>query len=323
MSNEIAAVFPLSDTQVVLIFPDAVDLSGTVEPDLFRFRSGIGVRGVRSFDERRQSLVLDVETMAALPMTVDQVSASKLRGRDGRPLGDVVSPLFIHAIQSPTELRPLHFEGKFPFTSTLVGHHVSVMCCTGCNGGVHDRGLVVLNNHVGGGWSSIWIRTDKTIDVPYPRWQRVLFAGGVIEEEGGSTVVVDRGWMVVKKTDEVAHHAPPALSLRSVDLPLDQTPSLLCKGLDAAWVQFENVLVESADRVPAVESQSNTTQLARTEIVISDNSGGRSVAWLYQRSAEGFKGGERIRVLRGFVHAEEPGRYVVLSDKEEDLIGVS
>jgi hypothetical protein len=40
----------------------------------------------------------------------------------------------------------------------------------------------------------------ETIEVPYPRWQKVLFAGGVMQEENGSTVVVDKGWMVVKKT---------------------------------------------------------------------------------------------------------------------------
>lgn len=103
----------------------------------------------------------------------------------------------------------------FPYASTLIDKHVTVMCCTGCNGGVRGRGFVVLNNHSGGGWSSIWVKTRQSIAVPYPRWQRIMFAGGVVSEMNGSTTVVDHGWMIIKKVDEPAHHAPPPLPNRN------------------------------------------------------------------------------------------------------------
>jgi hypothetical protein len=56
------------------------------------------------------------------------------------------------------------------------------------------------------------------------------------------------------------------------------------------------------------------------ELRVTDGSGGESAAWLYQASAFGLTSGARIARLRGFLHAEAPGLYVLLGDKEEDLL---
>lgn len=56
------------------------------------------------------------------------------------------------------------------------------------------------------------------------------------------------------------------------------------------------------------------------ELVVTDDSGGRSIAWLYQPTAFDLKDGQKLRQPRGFVHAEERGQYVLLSDKEEDIL---
>ena len=89
-------------------------------------------------------------------MRTDGVVVDSLRIQDARAartsgkLVQITTPRFIHGVKDPTELRALQLEGLFPFASRLIGVHVSVSCCTGCNGGVHDRNLVVLNHHVGG-----------------------------------------------------------------------------------------------------------------------------------------------------------------------------
>jgi hypothetical protein len=56
-----------------------------------------------------------------------------------------------------------------------------------------------------------------------------------------------------------------------------------------------------------------------TERVESDDSGGNAEAWLYQERARELRPSRRVAFLRGFVHGEEPGRYVLLSVKEEDI----
>jgi hypothetical protein len=316
--KELVAAFPLSYTQLVLVCPEPVHPSMT-ELSLYRLQSGLAVKDVQVDPERPDQLILQVEAMKTLPLTIDAVTIRNLQTADGRSLGEFISPRFIQGIQTPMELKIPNFEANFPYPSTLVGLHVSVMCCTGCNGGVHDRNLVVINHHVGGSWSGIWVRTEKTIETPYPRWQRVLFAGGVVAEEDGSTLVIDQGWMRVEKGDEPPHHAPPPLPIETIDLPAEHTPSLLAKSLDGTWVQFDDITIESVNQVEATEGKTKTVNLPRTEIVFRDKSGGRSIAWLYQPFGLNVQPGQTLKRLRGFVHAEEPGLYLLLSDKEEDI----
>jgi hypothetical protein len=230
------------------------------------------------------------------------------------------SPEFVLGVKNPSELKVPHLETGFPYSSTLVGVHVTVACCTGCNGGVHDRNLVVLNHHVGGPWTGIWVQTGKTIEAPYPRWQKVLCAGGVVAERNGSTNIVDKGWMELHKQFEVPHHAPPALPIETADFPNSPSKALFLKGLDASWVQFDDIRVDRAEAVAPTPPASKTVSLQRNEITFTDRSSGTSTAYLYQPSGLKVSAGQHVRMLRGFVHAEKPGLYVLLSDKEEDLV---
>jgi hypothetical protein len=69
---------------------------------------------------------------------------------------------------------------------------------------------------------------------------------------------------------------------------------------------------------PAGESAGG--DLPRTEITFRHEAGGRSVAWLYQASsALDLRERPSMKLLWGFVHAEQSGMRVLLSDKEEDL----
>ena len=104
-----------------------------------------------------------------------------------------------------------------------------------------------------------------------------------------------------------------------VDLPAARTTALTCKGLDGAWVQFNDITIDSAKWVDAPTKKPGTVSLPRTEIVLHDKSGGSSTAFLYQPTGHKVQAGQRLRQLRGFVHAEAPGVYVLLSDKEEDM----
>ena len=315
--NMLTSAYPLGETEIVLQFTDAI-MRSTLRTARFRFESGIKTRGIRVAQNEPRKLILKVGPIQT-GIRLDRVTVNGLRTSSGDPLERMESPPFIHGIRTPMELKVPYFEREFPYASTLVGSHVTVMCCGGCNGGIHPRGLVVLNTHSGGPFSGIWVRTGLTIPAPYPRWVRVMFLGGVIEEQNGSTAVVDKGWMTVAKDNENAHHAPPPLPIETVDLPVEKTTDLLAKSLDASWVEFKRVRIESIRHVSQSSGQGWKKNLPRSELVISDKSGGRSKAWLYMKSRERLRRGKRLRMLRGFVHAEGPGIYVLLSDKEEDI----
>jgi hypothetical protein len=310
------AVYPISDNELIAVHREPFHES-MARPDLYELESGVAVRAAQ-VDERRQThLRLQIESVNATPVRVDTLLVSDFKAADGRSLGALQSPPFIHGVQVPMDLKVPHMDASFPYASTLIDKHVTVMCCTGCNGGIHGRGFVVLNNHSGGGWSSIWVKTPKQLDVPYARWQRVMFAGGVLTELNGSTTVVDQGLMIVQMSDETAHHAPPALPVETNDLPAVGTESLIAKSLDAAWVQFSDLLLQRVRHV--ADEEIDEDDLPKTEVEFSDHSGGRSRAWLYQGGRMGLKESQKLSRLRGFVHAEKPGQYVLLSDKDEDL----
>jgi hypothetical protein len=312
------AAFPVSDTEIVLICPQAVHPSMDAA-NLYHLESGRAVRAVELNEEHAERILLRVESSMTDPkLTIDRVIITDFKSKERKKAREAISPRFIRNVYSAMELKVPHFSETFPYSSSLVGLHVSVECCTGCNGGIHDRNLVVLNHHLGGGWSGIWVQTGKTIEAPYPRWQKVLCAGGVIAELNGSMTVVDEGWMEIYKQNEIPHHPPPPpLPIETVDLPAEQTASLICKGLDGAWVQFQDITIEGAVFIDAQERIRGAVNLPRTEILLRDHSEGRSKACLYQASGHKVTAGQQ---LRGFVHAEEPGVYVLLSDKEEDIV---
>jgi hypothetical protein len=280
-----------------------------------RLKSGLRV-GQASLDAKDSRQVLfSARSMKTAPLTVDTASVT-VKGMTIDRARDSVR--FAHGILSPMELKLPNIDPEAAFGSTLVGVHVTVECCTGCNGGVHDRNLVVLNSHIGGPWTGVWVQTDKTIEAPYPRWQKVRCAGGVVAERNGSTTVVDQGWMEVVKQFETPHHAPPPLAVEAADLPRGRDTSLLAKSLDGSWVQLNDVIVNTAKPVEPLPSK-GTRRLFRNEVIVTDRSGGSAEVWLYQPSGLRLQVGDRLGVLRGFVHIERPGKWVILSDKEEDL----
>lgn len=314
-NGELLAAFPVSDHEIVLHFKKP--LPSTVDPRMFRSARGIQIRGARVEQTSPHEVVLDIEPLPRLPLAADSIAVSGLVAGDGSALGELQSPRFLHGVHSAMELKVPHAEAAFPFRSTLSGLHATVECCTGCNGGIHDRDLVVVNNHSGGGWSGIWVRTAKVIDGPYPRWQRVMFAGGILADEDGSLTLVDHGWMRVAKGDEAPHHAPPPLPVRTKDVPATRTESLLTKSLDGTWVELTDVKVVSAREVAPLKSEYSRT-LRRIELLVDDGSGPAN-AWMYQPSSAKVEVGQALASLRGFVHAEAEGVYALLSDKEEDL----
>ena len=124
--------------------------------------------------------------------------------------------------------------------------------------------------------------------------------------------------MEIHKKFEEPHHAPPPLPIECAQLPNTNSRELLQKGLDGTWVQFDGIQVEQAQTISPTKG-SKVLRLIRNEIVFSDKSGAKSTAYLYQPSGLKVRTGQKIKQLRGFVHAEGAGKYVLLSDKEQDL----
>jgi hypothetical protein len=305
--TRIVATYPLDAEHVVVRLAAPLDAPDDVS---FSLADGLPVRDATVDDQLPDRVALTVEPRSPVPLIIDHVVMSA----GSRP---VFGPPFAHGPLTAMEAKVPLFERRFPFSSRLAGVHVSVACCTGCDGGVHDRGLVVLNDHLGGGWSGIWVKTAQRIEGPYPRWQRMLFAGGVIQDHG-STEVVDHGWMEISKDDEEPHHPPPPLSISTVDVPAERTTSLRSRSLDGSWVEFSDVLVEAAEPVePPADREAG--RLPYTQITFQDQSGARSVAYVFQEQRSAMEAGTRIASLRGFIHAEAPGEYVLLTDKPEDI----
>jgi hypothetical protein len=147
----------------------------------------------------------------------------------------------------------------------------------------------------------------------------VEFLGGVLREEFGSTTIVDEGWMSVRLGNEANHEAPPPARVTAGDLPAEGTTSLLARSLDGCWVHFADVLIVDVKKAEDVAPTGHELRLPHVEVRFSDTSGKEAIAWLYQRSAFGLSTGDRFAAIRGFVHAEAPGRFVLVSDKDEDL----
>lgn len=313
-SQALLAAFPVEQSVLALRFARPL-APKDVRALSVRLKSGLraGRAALDPKDARR--VLLSTGRMKSAPLTVDVASVAVKGIAMDRSRSSV---RFAHGVLTPMELKIPNIQGDFPFGSTLVGVHVTLECCTGCNGGVHDRNLVVLNSHIGGPWTGAWVQTDKTIEAPYPRWQKVRCAGGVVAERNGSTTVVDEGWMEVVKQFETPHHAPPPLAIDAADLPRGRDTTMIAKSLDGSWVQLSDVTVKSAKTVEPPPSKS-TRRLTRNEITVVDRSNGEADVWLYQPSGLRLKVGDRLSTLRGFVHIERLGQLVILSDKEEDL----
>lgn len=314
------AVYPLDDSHLVILLDEPVasvpSRKANIDSD-----AGLTARSIQVDSDNPTRVVVTTKSMRTDGVVVDSLRIQDaLTARTSGKSVQVTTPRFIHGVKDPTELKALQLEGVFPFASRLIGVHVSVSCCTGCNGGVHDRNLVVLNHHVGGPWTGIWVQTAKTIEAPYPRWQKVLCAGGVISDYKGSVTVVDEGWMEIHKNLEVPHHSPPPLPVTCAQIPNSRSTTLLSKGLDASWVEFSNIVVESAEVSSPPQRTERIKRLTRNQIIFKDSSGAKSTAFLYQPSGLKVTSGARLKKLRGFVHAEAVGQYVVLSDKEEDIV---
>jgi hypothetical protein len=131
--------------------------------------------------------------------------------------------------------------------------------------------------------------------------------------------IVDRGWMAARRDNENPHHAPPPLPLHAIDVPAELTRSLETKGLDGSYVSFSDITIEKAHSIDGGLGQRTGSSVPAVEVQFTDESEGRTIAWLYQLSAQSLRPGQRLKRLSGFVHAEEPGRYILLTDKEEDV----
>jgi hypothetical protein len=307
----IRATFPVNDRTVAVLFTSP-EAAGEAMRKGLRLASGRSAEVRRLREGSPGEVLLDVDAPPEPGVVVDQVVVEGI--------GEDVGPRFVHGIRTPMELKAPYIEPRFPFGSTLVGVHVSVACCTGCNGGVHDRGLVVITDHVGGSWSGIWVQTVSPMPEDYARWQKVEFLGGVLREEYGSTTVADEGWMRVRLGEEDRHAPPRPVRVTAGDFPSGGTRTLLARSLDACWVEFVDVVVVQALKVEAPGSDKDgSVRLPRMEVLFSDSYDRGFIAWLYQPSAFNLSPGDRLASLRGFVHAEAPGRYVLLGDKEEDL----
>ena len=318
IATPVRAAFPLDEHSFAVICAGPVHPSAT-DRSAFRFKSGRAIEAVEVDPKASDRLILRVKPEPLPSFIIETISIQKLSLADGSSVKNVESPRFAGAIYNAMQLKVPHFSSEFPYASTLLDLHVTLACCGGCNGGVHGRGLSVLNTHTGGCFSGMWIYANRALIEPYPRWQRIVCAGGVVEERNGSTTIVDRGWMTARRDNEEPHQAPPPLPIHAIDVPMELTRSLETKGLDGSYVSFSDITIEKVRPIDGGLGQRTGAPVPAVEAQFTDESKAKSIAWLYQPSGQSIRPGQRMRSLAGFVHAEEPGRYILLTDKEADI----
>lgn len=150
---EARAAFPLDDNQLVVLLEEEISVAS--EKSLkAESHAGRLLRGVVVDPSDSRRLTLKLAPVRSHGIVIDFLRISgDIVDKLNRKAVSIKTPKFIHGIKDLTELKALQLDHQFPFASRLAGVHVSVACCTGCNGGVHDRNLVVLNHHIGGPWT--------------------------------------------------------------------------------------------------------------------------------------------------------------------------
>ncbi|AUT04585.1 hypothetical protein CLI64_29535 (plasmid) [Nostoc sp. CENA543] len=314
--------FPKSETELRVVFSEAVDRKSAENPLNYRTRSGMKIFAAHVDPNDPQRVSLVTEPMNGEAMEVDVLQAPGVETRDGRKLVHHDSPEFIQGIASIPEIqRPAINE--FPFPSRFVGKVASASC--GKDGGVDSNvlintfGFAFIHMQNGGPFNSLKIVTkqhilgiaEATRVLRAGQTVHVLWAGGEIRNVDGENQLVDTGYMEGSIIAPTPLKSPPPFPLRTDEIADKASRSLRATALQGVVVQFEDVII---DRL----LPSNPDGL-RT-IWFHNDTDEQLPAVLLDNVTTVLSVGQRLKYLRGIVHQPRAGEYEVIVELDQHLV---
>lgn len=318
-SGRLLIAFPKSETELRVVFSEAVDRRSAEDPSSYSAR-GLKILGARVDQESPDKVTLTTEPMNGEAMEVDVLSAPGVRTRANLRLAQPQSPEFIKGLASIPELqRPARQE--FPFTSRFVGKVASASC--GKDGGVDsnvliDRfGFAFIHMESGGPFNSLKIVTKRhlpgiteaTRSLRAGQTVHVLWAGGEVRSQDGETQLVDTGFMEGSIIAPNPLRSPSPFPIKGVEIAGDAARTLRAKGLQGVVVRFEDVTIDQV-------SEPDKTGLRSFKF--HDESGGQVAGVILGNVTTALRRGQKLDALRGLVHGNG-GKYEVIVELDQHL----
>lgn len=344
--------YPVSNTQLRVVFRTPIDLETALDPASYRLESGLEVSEVRihhnrgvEFDgddqeavengaadspsARRIRLTLTTEMMNGDLMDSDALLPLRVRTVDGDDLIDIASPPFIPGIasipqtQKPRELTP-------PFASRFERQIATESCQK--DGGANSAHLIdtlgfsFLHVERGGPFNSIKVVGSKhvpgiTEEVdrlrPHGLSPHILWSGAEIRTISGETRLVDTGFMEGSILPATPKHFPPPFPVTAKQFAGDAARTLRAKRLQGVIVRFEDVVIDSVDEPPLYTSAVRGPAVRC--IRFHDVSGETLAGVLLDTVRQPVGPGARFESMRAIVHQPQFGEYEAIVELDEHL----
>jgi hypothetical protein len=313
--------FPISNTELRLVFSAPVDSDSAQRPESYTTESGLKIVGasVDPADPRR--VTLKIEPMDGAAMKVDVVRCVGVRMISGVSPMEIESPPFIQGIASISEIQKPNTE-SFPFASRFVGLRSSASC--GKDGGVDSNilidtlGFAFVHREAGGPFNSLKVVTKKHIpgiteaveQLEEGKTVHVLWAGGEIRNVNGENQLVDTGFMEGSIVEPTVLKSPPSYAIKTAEISKGSSWTIRAKSLQGVVVHFENVTIDSV-------SEPDKRQLR--SIVFHDGSGGQATGLLLHTVTQKVEQSQQFQFLRGIAHQPRAGHYEVIVEMDAHL----
>ncbi len=319
-TGSLVIAFPISDTQLRVVFSEPVDRASAGRAENYAAESGLKIVAASVDPNDPKRVTLTAGTMDGKAMKVDMVRATGVRTLSGATLVKNESPRFIQGIASiPETMKP--GTQAFPFASRFVGLVASESC--GKDGGVDSNklidvlGFAFIHEEAGGLFSSIKVVTQRHIPgiseavakLQEGQSVHVLWAGGEVRNVDGETQLVDTGFME-GSIIEPPLKSPPAYLIKTVEISKEAGRTPKAQGLQGVVVRFDNVTIDSI-------SAPNERKLR--SFVFHDESGAKALGLLLDTVTLKLEAGQKFQSLRGLAHQPRPGEYEVIVEMDQHL----
>ncbi|HET9221165.1 MAG TPA: hypothetical protein VFO07_01610 [Roseiflexaceae bacterium] len=314
--------FPKSETDLRVVFSEAVDPTRAEDLSNYKTRSGLAILNAQVDRDDPRYVNLKTEPMNGEAMQLDVLYAPGVITRGGVAFDRSESPEFIQGLASIPEIQKPG-QDAFPFASRFIGKVASASC--GKDGGVDSNvlidtfGFAFIHMESGGPFNRLKIVTkshipgiaETTRTLRPGQTAHVLWAGGEIRNVDGETQLVDTGYMEGSIIPPSPLQSPLPFPLKTADLAGEAARSLRASGMQGVIVRFDNVII---DRVTEPDATGLRT------MSFHDDSGEQLTAVLLSNVTTALRVGQQLCALRGLVHQPRAGSYEVIVELDQHLI---
>jgi hypothetical protein len=321
-NGKLMIAFPKRETELRVVFSEAVDHRSAEDPSSYKTRSGLKIIEARvdRYDPCRVTLTTD--PMNGEAMNLDVLSAPGVRTSGGQSLARTDSPEFIQGLASIPEIHKSE-AGAFPFASRFISKVASASC--GKDGGVDSNvlidtfGFAFIHMATGGPFNSLKIVTkshipgiaETTRTLRAGQTVHVLWAGGEIRNVNGENQLVDTGFMEGSIIPPSPLRSPPPFLIKTNEIAGKAGRTLRAKSLQGVVVRFENVKIDSV---------SAPDKSGLRHVLFRDDSGEPVSAVLIRSVITALRSGQSLASLRGLLHYPKAGEAEVIVELDQHLV---